>query len=99
MDEIDLKWEQMKHEYPVGYKFYGNVLKIKPFGIFVSMGYPILDDYSFTGIVDIATKSDNDSSGLPLDNSLWPRVEQKIYCKVIAYRESSKEVCLRLVKE
>jgi hypothetical protein len=89
MNEIDLLWERMKHEYPIGHKLYGNVLMVRPFGIFVDLGYTIFDGCQFSGIVDIGTKDDDDSSGLPMDNSLWP---------VVAYRESSKEICLRLAK-
>ncbi|MEH2395068.1 MAG: hypothetical protein V7K21_26590 [Nostoc sp.] len=62
------------------------------------LGYKLIDGYKLSGIIDIATKPDYDSSGLPTDTSLCPQVGQRIRCKVIAYREYNKEVDLRLVQ-
>jgi ribosomal protein S1 len=99
MIEINKQWEELKSNLPIGYKFYGEVASIKHFGVFVNVGYAIIDGYQLSGLIDIVTKSDLDSSGLPIDNSLWPHVGQQVYCKVISYREGSKEVDLRLVNK
>ncbi|MDM9379225.1 S1 RNA-binding domain-containing protein [Chlorogloeopsis sp. ULAP01] len=98
MSDVDKQWEELKRNFPIGHKFYGEVASIKPFGVFVYLGYQVVNGYKFSGIIDIATQSDSDSSGLPTDNSLWPQVGQRIHCKVIAYREYNKEVDLRLVQ-
>ncbi|OUL20676.1 hypothetical protein [Nostoc sp. 106C] len=98
MSDIDKQWENLKQKFPIGYKFYGEITKVKPFGIFVYLGYQVIDGYKLSGIIDIVTKPDCDSSGLPTDTSLWPQVGQRVHCKVIAYRECNKEVDLTLVK-
>lgn len=98
MNDIDKQWENLKRNLPLGHKFYGEVASVKPFGVFVNLGYQIVDGYKLSGIIDIATQSDRDSSGLPKDTYLWPQVGQRVYCKVIAYREYNKEVDLRLVE-
>jgi ribosomal protein S1 len=94
----DNQWEIAKKNFPIGRKFYGTVIRIEPFGVFVNIGYKVIDGYKLSGIIDIITKSDNDSEGLPLDYSFWPILGQKVYCKVLAYREAPKEVSLSLVK-
>ncbi|MEH1793231.1 MULTISPECIES: hypothetical protein [unclassified Nostoc] len=98
MSDIDKQWEKLKHNLPIGHKFYGEVISVKPFAIFVYLGYQVIDGYKLSGIIEIATKSDCDSFCLPTDTSLWPQVGQSIHCKVIAYREYNKEVDLRLVQ-
>ncbi len=98
-DWIANQWEILKDNFPVGRKFYGTVIRIEPFGVFVNIGYEIIDGYKLSGIIDIITRSDDDSEGLPMDYSLWPILGQQVYCKVLAYREAPKEVCLSLVKD
>jgi hypothetical protein len=89
---------ELKHNLPIEHKFYAEVISVKPFGLFVYLGYQVIDGYKLSGIIDIATKPDYDSFGLPTDTSLWPQVGQRVHCKVIAYREYNKEVDLRLVQ-
>ncbi|WP_334953541.1 hypothetical protein [Nostoc sp.] len=98
MSDIAKQWEKLKQNLPIGHKFYGEVISVKPFGVFVYLGYQVIDGYKLSGIIHIGTKPDCDSSGLPTDTSLWPQVSQRVHCKVIAYREYNKEVDLRLVQ-
>ena len=98
MSNIDKQWEKLKQKLPIGHKFYAEVISVKPFGVFVYVGYQVIDGYKLSGIIDIATKPDYDSSGLSTDTSMWPQVGQRIHCKVIAYREHNREVDLRLVE-
>lgn len=98
MSDIDKQWENLKKKFLVGYKFYGEITRVKPFGVFVYLGYQVIDGHKLIGIIDIATKPDCDSSSLPTDTSLWPQVGQRVLCKVIAYREYNKEIDLILVK-
>ncbi len=94
---LDEQWKELKLSFPIGHKFYGSVIRIEPFGIFVHLGYPVVDGYKLSGIIDIITRADHDSSGLPVDYSLWSKLNQQIHCKVIWYRETIKEVSLSLV--
>jgi ribosomal protein S1 len=95
---IEEQWEEMKLALPIGYQLYGDVISIKPFGVFVDVGYEVIDGYIFSGIIDIGTKDDHDSSGLPFDYLLWPKIGERIYCKVVWHRDGIKEVSLSLVK-
>ncbi|MBD2461013.1 S1 RNA-binding domain-containing protein [Oscillatoria sp. FACHB-1407] len=88
----------MKRRFPIGHKFWGEVLRINPFGVFVNLGYPNRNTYLLCGIIDVATRSGCDSFGLPEDISEWPQVGQRVHCKVIAHREHNKQVDLRLVR-
>jgi hypothetical protein len=42
-------------------------------------------------------KDDEDSCGLPIDYDLWPKIGEKIYCKVLWHRDLEKEVSLAIV--
>ena len=94
---IDNQWGEIKQEYPIGHKLYGIVIRTKPFGIFLDIGYEVIDGYKLSGIIDIGTKSDEDSSGLPRDSSLWPKIGEKVYCKVVWHRDHNKEVSLSII--
>jgi predicted RNA-binding protein with RPS1 domain len=98
MSNIECHWEQVKLDFPIGHQFYGKVASVKPFGVFVHLDHQDVDNHQLKGIIDIATQHDCDSFGLPEDRSLWPRVGQIIYCKVISYRGYNKEVDLRLIR-
>jgi len=98
VNQIEKQWNQIKLSFPIGYKFWVEVLSVKPFGIFVSLTYQNGDVCLSRGIIDVATHSDDDSFGLPENTSEWPQVGQKVYCKVIAYRDYNKEVDLRLAQ-
>jgi ribosomal protein S1 len=94
---VDSQWERLKQELPIGHKLYGHVVRIEPFGVFLDIGYKIIDGYKLSGLIDIGTKSDHDSSGLPMDYSLWPKIGEKVYCKVVWLRDSNKELSLSIV--
>lgn len=64
---------EFQKEFYIGYKFSGEITRIKRFGIFVYLGYQVIDGYKLSGIIDIATKPDYHSSGLPTDTTLWPK--------------------------
>jgi ribosomal protein S1 len=98
-DWVENQWTKIKQEFPVGHKLYGCVIAIKPFGVFLDIGYKVIDGYKLSGIIDIGTKSDEDSSGLPMDNSLWPKIGEKVYCKVVWHRDSIKEVSLSIINQ
>ncbi|BBD57715.1 hypothetical protein NIES2109_04820 [Nostoc sp. HK-01] len=97
-NDIEIQWEKLKHSFPIGHKFYGEVISVKPYGIFVSLGDQNQNSYKLSGIIDIVTRADHDSLGLPKETFLWPPVGQRVHCKVITYREYNKEIDLRLVK-
>jgi ribosomal protein S1 len=98
LDDFEKHWQEVKQNHPIDSKLYGKVLRIEPFGIFLDIGYPILKGYQFSGLVDILTKDDEDSYGLPMDYDLWPKVGEKIYCKVRWHRELEKEISLAIVR-
>lgn len=97
-DWIDSEWERVKQELPIGSKLYGTVFRTEPFGIFLDIGYDVIDRYMLSGIIDILTKDDEDSYGLPMDNSLWPKIGDTVYCKVVWHRDVLKEVSLAISK-
>jgi Uma2 family endonuclease/predicted RNA-binding protein with RPS1 domain len=99
LDWIDRQWEQMKQEFPIGSKVRGRVFRIEPFGIFLDIGYEVIGGYMCSGLIDIITKSDDDSHGLPHDYSIWPGIGEKLYCKVVWHRDSEKEVSLSIVNK
>jgi predicted RNA-binding protein with RPS1 domain len=66
LDWVDRQWEQMKQEFPIGSKVHGRVFRIEPFGIFLDIGYEVIGGYMCSGLIDIITKSDEDSHGLPM---------------------------------
>jgi Uma2 family endonuclease len=99
LDWVARKWEQMKQEFPIGSKIHGRVFRIEPFGIFLDIGYEVIGGYMCSGLIDIITKSDEDSHGLPHDYSIWPSIGEKVYCKVVWHRDSEKEVSLSIVNE
>ncbi len=66
MGDIDKQWENLKEKFYIRYKFYGEITNVKPFGVFVYLGYQVIDGYKPSGIIDIPTKPDCDSSGLAI---------------------------------
>jgi ribosomal protein S1 len=98
-DLVEKQWIKLKTSLPIGLKFIGTVIMVKPFGVFVDVGFEIIDGYKLSGIIDVITKDDHDSSGLPLDYNLWPSIGERIHCKVLHYRDSIKEVSLGIVNE
>lgn len=98
-DSVDSQWEKIKQECPIGHKLYGIVTRIEPFGIFLDIGYEVIDGYKLSGLIDIGTKSDEDSNGLPMENSLWPKIGVKVHCKVVWHRDLEKEVSLSIINQ
>jgi ribosomal protein S1 len=96
---VDSQWGKLKQEFPIGHKLYGRVVRIEPFGVFLDIGYEIIDGYKLSGLIDIGTKSDRDSSGLPMDYSLWPKIGENVYCKVVWPRDSVKELSLSIINQ
>ena len=97
-ESLEDRWLEIKQNFPVGSKIYGEIFRAEPFGIFLNIGFPVLQGYQFSGIIDIPTKDDMDSCGLPISYDLWPKVGEKIYCKVLWHRELEKEISLAIVK-
>ncbi|TYQ24541.1 hypothetical protein [Pseudanabaena sp. UWO310] len=92
-DDIDVLWNELKNSYPIGHTFFGKVIKVRQFGIFVELpDYQVIEGYKLSGIIDVVSKS------LPIDHSLWPKVGAKVYCRVIWYRKN-KEVDLELISD
>lgn len=53
----DKKWLSIKEKYPIGYKFKGQVTKVKPFSIFVKLdGIPSYA-YKYSGLINIGNYS------------------------------------------
>jgi ribosomal protein S1 len=98
LDNLEDRWIEMKQNLPIGKRIYGKVFRAEPFGVFLDLGYPVLKGYQFSGIIDISTKDDEDSYGLPMSYDLWPKIGEKIYCKVLWHRELAKEISLAIVK-
>jgi hypothetical protein len=98
LDE-NYRWEKLKAEYPIGHKFHGRIFRVERFGVFLDLGHPIINNYKMSGIIDIITKGDDDSSGLPIEYDLWPKIGQEIHCKVIWYRDSIKEISLAILND
>jgi predicted RNA-binding protein with RPS1 domain len=98
LNDLEERWQEMKQSCSIGSRLYGEVIRVEPFGIFLDLGYSVLKGYQFSGIIDISTKDDDDSYGLSIDYSLWPRIGEKIHCKVVWYREDNKEISLAIAK-
>jgi ribosomal protein S1 len=98
LDNLEDRWIEMKQNLPIGSRVYGKVFRTEPFGVFLDLGYPVLMGYQFSGIIDIPTKDDEDSYGLPMSYDLWPKIGETIYCKVLWYREDEQEISLAIVK-
>jgi hypothetical protein len=89
----------MKQDFPIGIQINGTVLRIEPFGVFLNIGYPVLKGYQFSGIIDILTKDDKDSGGLPMNYDLWPKIGEIIHCKVRWHRDLEQEISLAIVRQ
>jgi ribosomal protein S1 len=98
LDDLEERWREMKQSCSIGSRLYGEVIRVEPFGIFLDLGYPIVKGYQFSGIIDIPTKDDEDSYGLPMSYDLWPKIGEKLFCKVLWHRELEKEISLAIVK-
>jgi hypothetical protein len=97
INDLEERWKEMKQNFPIGKKLHGEVIRIEPFGVFLNIGYPVLQNFQFSGIIDILTKDDEDSCGLPIDYNSWPKIGEKIYCEVLWHRDLEKEVSLAIV--
>ncbi|WP_335212436.1 hypothetical protein [Nostoc sp.] len=53
MSDIAKQWEKLKQNLPIGHKFYGEVISVKPFGVFVYLGYQVIDGYKLTSVIFI----------------------------------------------
>jgi ribosomal protein S1 len=98
LDDLEGRWAEMKQNLPIGSRIYETIFRTEPFGVFLDLGYPVLKGYQFSGIIDIPTKDGEDSYGLPMSYNLWPKIGEKIYCKVLWPRENEKEISLAIVK-
>lgn len=91
LDDFDKYWQEIKQSHPIDSKLYGKVLRIEAFGIFLDIGYPILKGYQFSGLIDILTKDDEDSYGLPIDYDLWPNIGEKFIVKFVGIETLKKK--------
>ncbi len=92
MEDINIIWQQIKNDHPIGSTLKGNVVEARPFGIFIDIGYGNRSSKELTGIVEIVG-----SNPLPKDTNRWPKIGEEIEAKVISFRERSKELDLGLI--
>ena len=66
----------------------GRVEHIRPFGIFVNLGWP------FLGLIDIGHISFNAGRQLPYDLAAWPKVGEAIRCRLGYFRFRNRQLGL-----
>jgi hypothetical protein len=99
-DELETTWEEAKAKYPIGHRFQGKVVNAEHYGIFLDLGFPIVDGYKLSGLIDIVTFPDEDSLGLPaprFSTTPWPVVGAMLSCKVVGHRDQQMEVACALL--
>lgn len=103
METNEEQWLQLKQTYPIGYKFWAKVARIRPYGIFIK-----LKDLAenkpkskYMGLIDIGHTLlyKECSKKLPLDYSQWPQKDTYINCVVCYYREKNKQLGLSWLGE
>jgi ribosomal protein S1 len=92
-DSIE-KWKKLKDQIRVGDEILGTIIKVMPYGVFVDIGFEVESGYKFCGIIDIVLISNPGIKALPVSSENWPKINDKIECVVLAYRERSCEVDL-----
>ena len=85
-ENLSEHWDKLKIQYPIGTIHRLRIIRQKPFGIFLDLGYGDRYRYHLTGIIDIGGRS------LPLDYAEWPQVGDQIQVKVVYFREHLKEI-------
>ena len=88
------KWNDLKDQVQIGDEIDGIVCGTKPFGVFVDIGFQVVDGHKFAGIIDIALSPAQGVEALPLNKEEWPKIGEQVSCVVLAYRERSFEVDL-----
>ena len=94
MNVVDRQWLTLKENINIGDVIQGSVVDVKPYGVYVDIGFQIQDGYKYAGIIDIASTKMNDVTPLPIEKENWPKINDKIECIVISFRERSLEVDL-----
>lgn len=92
MENINIIWQRIKDDHPIGSTLKGKVVEAHPFGIFVDIGYGNRSSKKLTGIIEIVG-----SNPLPKDTNRWPKIGEEIEEKVIYFRDGSKELDLGLI--
>ena len=98
MDVQGVSWRSLRSEYLIGDLIECKVLRIEPFGMFVDVGMKIESGYMFCGVIDISAGGSGLKS-LPVDRSLWPKVGDRLICKVISYNERNCQMYLAIVSD
>ncbi|MEL6929133.1 MAG: hypothetical protein AAFO95_10890 [Cyanobacteria bacterium J06600_6] len=83
----------IKKNYPIGYKFLGKVISVRPFGIFVRENQTQAIDW---GLIDIGHYylCPAGCKALPLNFSQCLFKGADIYCIVVYYRELNRQIGL-----